>query len=115
LKRYVSTFLILSTLCDALPATAFALGLLLASPAVAANSDAQATLGDSACGVTVETNLAAAQKALQSNDKATRAALACLVAATSALNEKVRNDKIGEQASGMLAVPVRDDGPKLNQ
>jgi hypothetical protein len=90
-KRCVSALLILSTLCDAFPATTFTLGLLFASPVLAASGDAQAPLGDNACGSTVEANLAAAQKALVSNDKAARAALACLMAATSALNERVRS------------------------
>jgi len=67
------------------------------------------------CGTTVDDKLAAARKALQANDKATRAALACLIAATSALNEEVHNDEIGKQTSGMLAAPVRVDAPKLGQ
>jgi hypothetical protein len=90
-KRCVSTLLILSTLCDAFPATTFALGLLFASPVLAASGDAQAPLGDNACGSTVEANLAAARKALQSDDKTTRATLGCLIAATNALNERVRS------------------------
>jgi hypothetical protein len=67
------------------------------------------------CGTTVDDKLAAARKALQANDNATRAALACLIAATSALNEEVHNDEKGKQASGMLAAPVRVDAPKLGQ
>lgn len=67
------------------------------------------------CGTTVDAKLAAARKALQANDNATRGALACLIAATSALNEEVHNNKIGRQASGMLSAPVRADAPKLGQ
>jgi hypothetical protein len=67
------------------------------------------------CGTTVDDKLAAARKALQANDNATRAALACLIAATSALNDQVHNDEKGKQASGMLAAPVRVDAPKLGQ
>lgn len=67
------------------------------------------------CGKTVDAKLAAARKALQANDNATRTALACLIAATSALNEEVHNNKIGKPTSGMLAAPVRVDAPKLGQ
>jgi hypothetical protein len=67
------------------------------------------------CGTTVDDKLAAARKALQANDNATRAALACLIAATSALNDQVHNDEKGKPASGMLAAPVRVDAPKLGQ
>jgi hypothetical protein len=97
--------LFFSTFCDAFPATVFALGLLLAFPAVAASSDALATPGDSACGSTIEANLAAAQKALQANDKTTRAALVCLIAATASLSEHLRNLDQGRLASGELRAP----------
>jgi hypothetical protein len=86
----------------------FTLGLLANSPAIAASSDAQATPGDSACGTTVEANLAAARKALQSNDRTTRAALACLIAATTSLNEHLRNLDQGRLASGELRAPETD-------
>jgi hypothetical protein len=91
----------------------FTLGLLANSPTAAASGEVEAT--PEACGSTIEANLAAAQKSLQSNGKTTRTAVACLIEATTALNEKVHNDRIGQQASGMLSVPVRVDAPKVKQ
>jgi len=87
---------LLFTLSPALANAAQASGT---TPAVQADSAA-------ACGATVEDNLAAAQKALQSNDNAARAALACLIAATATLNEHVRNLDQGRSATGRLAAPI---------
>jgi hypothetical protein len=97
LKRRVSTFLIFSTLYGAIPAAIFALAFsVLTSPAFADSGDAQAKLSESACGSTVEANLATARKALQSSDRATRTALTCLIEAVSKLEiqspDRVRND-----------------------
>ena len=89
-------FALLFTLSPALANAAQASGT---TPAAQAESSA-------ACGATVEDNLAAAQKALQSNDKAARAALACLIAATATLNEQVRNLDRGRSAAGKLAAPI---------
>ena len=96
-QRY-SSFLILATLAalsapqsaraDALPATQ--------------------TQISQACGTTVEENLAAARKALQSDDKTAHAALACLIEATSALNKKLDPTEPGGQQPGMLHAPVSD-------
>ncbi len=91
----------------------FTLGLLAIHPVFAANdappiSSAATT---ATCGATVEDNLAAARKALQSDDKAARAALACLLEATSALNDRLSNDEQGRPASGFLRFPTRTDVP----
>jgi hypothetical protein len=64
------------------------------------------------CGATVEENLAAAQRALQSKDKDTREALFCLIEATSALDNRVRNDEDGHPQSGTLHMPMRDITPQ---
>jgi hypothetical protein len=82
---------------------------------ISSGSQPEQSASTPSCGTTVDAKLAAARKALQANDNATRAALACLIAATSALNEEVHNNKIGKQTSGMLAAPVRVDAPKLGQ
>jgi hypothetical protein len=58
------------------------------------------------CGATIEDNLAAAQKAIQSDDKATRAALACLIEATAALNRQVQNLAQSRSPAGALRVPT---------
>lgn len=106
--RCFSALLMFLTLWDAFPATAFALGLLFASPVLAASSVASETLDDSLCGSTVEANLAAAQKAMQANDKTTRTALACLIAATASLNERIQNLELGRFATGELRAPHTD-------
>jgi hypothetical protein len=84
-----------------------ALTLFLAGQAAIA-ADAVTQVTPSACGPTVEDKLAAARKALQSDDKATRAALACLIEATSALNKRLQASELGGQQSGMLHAPVSD-------
>ena len=89
------------------------LALLVAQPS--ARAEAKRSINLQTCGTTIEENLTAARKALQSDDKATRAALACLIEATSTLDEKLRNDEQGQQQSGMLRFPSRSDGPKLSQ
>jgi predicted small secreted protein len=81
-KRCVSVFLILVTLCVAYAASNSASG---------AGDSTQAKAGNSSCGTTVEDGLAFAQKALQSNNEDARAALGCLSAATNALNERVHS------------------------
>jgi hypothetical protein len=60
------------------------------------------------CGKTVEENLAAARQALQSGDASQRAALACLIEATSALNERLRPNNSGQAQSGLAHMPVLD-------
>ena len=82
MKRCLSVFLILVTLSGACAASNSANG---------AGDTAAAKVGDSACGTTVEDGLAFAQKALQSNNDDARVALGCLIAATSALNERVHS------------------------
>ena len=69
--------------------TIFAFGIFLFVQHQAEADQSPATPIANGCGATVEDNLAAAQKALQSNDKATRAALVCLLEATSTLNDRV--------------------------
>jgi hypothetical protein len=81
-KRCLSVFLILVTLSGACAASNSANG---------AGDTTAAKVGDSACGTTVEDGLAFAQKALQSNNDDARVALGCLIAATSALNERVHS------------------------
>jgi len=58
------------------------------------------------CGATLNENLAAAQKALQSDSKDTRGALVCLVAATIALNKRVSDDEDGHPQAGILHMPL---------
>ncbi len=82
MQRCVSVFLILVTLSGACAASSSATGT---------GDTTQAKVGDSACGTTVEDGLAFAQKALQSNNEDARAALGCLIVATSALNERVHS------------------------
>ena len=60
------------------------------------------------CGATVEDNLAAARQALPSNDAALRASLACLIAATASLNDRLRALEAGGKPTGLLHVPSRD-------
>jgi hypothetical protein len=57
------------------------------------------------CGTTVEDNLAAAHKALQSNDAATRTALACLIEAENGLDNRLKAVE-SRNASGVLTAPV---------
>jgi hypothetical protein len=60
------------------------------------------------CGKTVEDNLTAARQALQSSDKDSRAALACLIEATSALNDRLSAGGSGQARSGLAHMPVLD-------
>jgi hypothetical protein len=69
----------------------------------------------SACGKTIDEKLAAAQKALQADDAAARPALACLIEATAALNDRVHNDEDGHPAAGVLVLPKFAVGPQPNQ
>jgi hypothetical protein len=57
------------------------------------------------CGATVAENLAAAQKALQSNDATTRAALGCLIEAENDLDKRLKAVE-SRNASGALTAPV---------
>jgi hypothetical protein len=87
--------------------------VLLAVP-----SFARAQVGSSGktiCGASVADNLAAAQKALQSNNGALRPALTCLIEATVALNDRVHNDEDGHPASGVLVLPKFAVGPQPKQ
>jgi len=57
------------------------------------------------CGTTVEENLAAAQKTLQSSDAATRAALGCLIEAENNLDKRLKAVE-SRNTSGTLTAPV---------
>jgi hypothetical protein len=95
----------------------FALALLTTSQTVqaAATSPAPPSQSPAGCGATIEDNLAAAQKAMQSDDKATRAALACLIEATAALNRQVQNLDQGRSPAGALRVPTMTFPPARDQ
>jgi len=95
----------------------FALALLTTSQTVQATATSSATPGQSAagCGATIEDNLAAAQKAMQSDDKATRAALTCLIEATAALNRQVQNLDQGRSPAGALHMPTLNFPPTPDQ
>jgi hypothetical protein len=82
------------------------LALLVAQPS--ARAETKPPTNSQACGTTIEENLAAARKALQSNNAETQAALVCLIEATSALNERLQAAGPGGQQSGMLHAPVSD-------
>lgn len=73
------------------------LAMLIASPcmrALADNAPKPAHTGSaSSCGTTIDDQLAAARRALQTDDAAIRVALTCLIGATASLNERVRNDE----------------------
>jgi hypothetical protein len=90
-----------------------ALALIIGAQFARANETLTATQAKSAqaCGTTIEDNVSAARKALQSNDKTTRAALACLIDAVSALNaekcEAVRSD-----GTTVLTVPHTSDAAR---
>jgi hypothetical protein len=77
--------------------------LLVASP----SSRAQTASPDKSqnCGATVEDNLAAAQKALQSNDATAHLALVCLIEAESSLDKRLKAVE-SRNASGTLTAPV---------
>ena len=106
LRRRSSSFLI-----------PFALALLTTSQTAraAATSPAPPSQSPAGCGATIEDNLAAAQKAMQSDDKATRAALACLIEATAALNRQVQNLDQGRSPAGALRVPTMTFPPARDQ
>jgi hypothetical protein len=70
----------------------------------AASQPAQGTSASS-CGTTVDDKLAAARKALQTTDKDTRAALACLIEAVSTLETQGR-DTVREDGTHVIAVPT---------
>jgi hypothetical protein len=71
-------------------------------PICAAQAD---TPAPAPCGKTVADNLAAAQKAIQSNNAAMHSALVCLIEATGTLNNQVQTITAGRDASGALNVP----------
>jgi hypothetical protein len=77
---------------------------LAGETAFSANAVTQASPNPNACGTTVEENLAAARKALQSDDKTTRAALACLIDAVSTLNAQ-RLDEVRGDGGRVIHVP----------
>jgi hypothetical protein len=93
-------------------------GSAAAAPAASSTAPSPpATPGQSpeACGATIEDNLAAAQRAVQSDDKATRAALVCLIEATAALNRQVQNLDQGRSPAGALRVPAMTFPPAPGQ
>ena len=69
----------------------------------------------SACGKNIDENIAAAQKALQSNDNASHIALTCLIDATIAINQRMHNDEDGHPVSGVLSLPKFVVGPQPKQ
>ena len=83
------------------------LAILATSQAVraAGTSPATQTATSASCGTTTAEQIAAARKALAASDaKSERAALACLIGATAALNERVRALDAGRSPSDMLHV-----------
>ncbi len=87
--------------------------VLLAAPQLAraeANGAPSATPAatTSSCGKTVEDKLAAARRALQTNDTASQAALACLIEATASLNDRLRGYEADRSQFGLLHAPSRD-------
>lgn len=90
---------------------ALAILIIVTAPQIAIAGDAdRAAPIERACGATVKDNLAAAQKALGAGN-ADRAALACLIDATAALNERLQNLDQGRSASGELRAPSIDFPP----
>jgi hypothetical protein len=87
-----------------------AFALFPAGPsAFAADSASQVTQSPTACGATVQDDLAAARKALQTDDRATRVALVCLMEAISASTDKHCGHNLNAAPqSGMLHAPVSD-------
>jgi hypothetical protein len=75
------------------------------------SSESQLAQGASAasCGTTVEANLTVARKALQSNDKATRAALACLIEAVSTLQTQSL-DAVRKDGTHVIVAPTYKGG-----
>jgi hypothetical protein len=61
------------------------------------------------CGTTVDEKLAAARKALQANDTATRTAIACLIEAVSAL-ETQSLSTVRKDGTHVIAVPTYKRG-----
>ena len=99
--------LVLTGLCAAMPATAENVRPETLS---VAEKQSQDTAG---CGATIDDNLAAARQSLGANDAASRAALACLIEATAALNARVRNFDEGRSASGKLRAPIYNGTIKI--
>jgi len=62
----------------------------------------------SACGATIDDNLAAAQKAFESTDAAMRSAFSCLLKATIALNTKVKTDESTPPPVAEFKAPIVD-------
>jgi hypothetical protein len=87
-----------------------ALALLFAPSS--SRAQAKQPINSPTCGATVAENLVAAQKALQSDDKETRGALVCLMAATTSLDKRLSDDEAGHPASGTLHMPMRDITPQ---
>jgi hypothetical protein len=113
----ISAFGVL-TLSLLLCSTVIESGSASGAPAASStNSSPPATPSQSpaGCGATIEDNLAAAQKAMQSDDKATRAALACLIEATAALNRQVQNLDQTRSPAGALRVPTMTFSPTPGQ
>jgi hypothetical protein len=63
----------------------------------------------SACGKSIDDKLAAAQKALQGNDAAMHAALACLIEATIAIKQTIHSCDADHSKNGLLHVVPRDE------
>jgi hypothetical protein len=81
-----------------------ALALLIAPSSSRAQT--KQPINSPTCGATVEENIVAAQKALQSNDAAARGALVCLLQATDALNDRLRDVEQGRSKRGTLTAPT---------
>jgi hypothetical protein len=78
--------------------------LLIAPPSSRAQS--KPPINPQNCGTTVEETLAAAQRALQSNDAAARVALVCLMQATVILNDRLHDVEQGRSKAGTLTAPT---------
>ncbi len=101
MRRRFSTFLVW-----------VALVLLASLQAVGAGTPPASQIENSGvCGKTVAENLTAARKALQSSDPTARAALACLIEATAALDARVAIADHTRAPSGLLHVPDMDHLP----
>jgi hypothetical protein len=77
--------------------------LLIAPPSSRAQS--KPPINSQNCGASVEENLTAAQKALQSNDATARVALVCVIEAENDLDKRLKAVE-SRNASGALTAPV---------
>jgi hypothetical protein len=67
------------------------------------------TASASTCGKTIDEKLAAAQKALQSNGADARAAVGCLIEATTAIKQTLHSCDADHSQYGLLHVTPRDE------